>query len=115
MAAVFAPPRRSSSPTRRLAVAGTPLLSASSSSQSLSDLASSAPSLADAPDAPPVAGQRAAYALCFVLGFGALLPWNSVVNNLAYFIAEYQSDTISFYMSAAYTAPQLPVLAARTL
>ena len=101
MAAVFAPPQRSSSPTRRLAVAGTPLLSASSSS---------APSPADAPDAPPVAGQRAAYALCFVLGFGALLPWNSVVNNLAYFIAEYQSDTISFFMSAAYTAPQLPVL-----
>ena len=110
MSAVFAPPPRSPSPTRRLALAGTPLLSPSSSSQSLSDLAS-APSPASA-DEPPASGQRTAYALCFMLGFGALLPWNSVVNNLAYFIAEYSSDTISFYMSAAYTAPQLFVLAA---
>lgn len=55
---------------------------------------------------------RAAYLIVILQGFGLLLSWNVILNAVSYFQHEYpeNSDGISFYMTAAYMYPQVPLL-----
>lgn len=63
--------------------------------------------------APPVgtkAEERFVYFSVLYLGFCLLVSWNCVLNVIGYFADLYNNDGISFYLTAAYTYPQLPVL-----
>lgn len=82
--------------------------------------AASAAAAASAADAPPPAGTRAEARLVYYvgvyLGFCLLVSWNCVLNAVPWFTALYGGSTnISFYLSAAYVYPQLPVLLLVTL
>lgn len=56
------------------------------------------------------AEERLVYAIVLYLGFCLLVSWNCVLNVISYFADMYHNDGISFYLTAAYTYPQLPVL-----
>ena len=70
---------------------------------------------------PPHGKSRAAYLIFVLLGAGVLAPWNIILNTVSYLKAEYDGPdgtesalgshaSVAFYLTAAYTWPQVPVL-----